>query len=311
MDILLGIEAATSHAVGMTFRPALRPGALLLRRDVSHLQVGTSPGVVIADRPGLFPLLRTLDGTRDVARIETIVRATTPALAADLGAVLARLRSLGVVFDASRWSAPGRRGLDTEARHVDLAHTDPDVLRARPTFRLALLGDAVSAPLVDITRAVLVASGLTGLDAGDPELMVVVSCGEPSRSVFERPTMQGLDHLPVVIDEDRVRIGPLVSPGRTPCVSCHDLHRGDWDRAWSALVPQLGRHTRALTPPALSAVTTHAAALELAVEVLAHVDTGSARTLGRCLVVGPRHDARATWPVAFHHGCACDLLSAA
>ncbi|MCW2750314.1 MAG: hypothetical protein JWR83_1424 [Aeromicrobium sp.] len=292
----------------MTFRPALRPGAPLLRRDAMTLQVGTSPGVVIADRPGLFALLRLIDGSRDVERLQEYVRSSIPELdvtVADL------MHALGVVFDASRWSAPRRRGLDAEARHADLGGVDPERLSARPAFRLAFRSDTTSQPIIDAARDVLAQSGVHDFDSVDPHLLVIASCGEPARSLFERPILEGLDHLMIVIDEDRVRIGPLVRPGRTPCVSCHDLHRADWDPAWTALVPQFGRQTRALTPPALSAVTVHAAALELAVDVLNYCDGRPVRTVGQFLVVGPEHDQRGSWPLTFHHGCACDLLSAA
>jgi hypothetical protein len=295
----------------MTFRPALRPGAPLLRRDATTLQIGTSPGVVITDRPGLFALLRLIDGSRDVERLQSYVRSSIPELDVPIADLMRELHALGVVFDASRWSAPQRRGLDAEARHADLGGADPARLSARPAFRLAFRCDATSQPIVDAARAVLTESGVHDLDSVDPHLLVIASCGEPPRSVFERPTLDGLDHLSMVIDEDRVRIGPLVSPGRTPCVSCHDLHRADWDHAWTALLPQFGRQTRSLTPPALSAVTAHAAALELAADILNYCDGRPVRSVGRFLVVGPEHDQRASWPLTFHHGCACDLLSAA
>ena len=293
----------------MTFRPALRPGAPLLRRDATTLQIGTSPGVVIADRPGLYALMRLLDGSRDVERLQVYAHASIPELDVAVADLIRELRALRVVFDASRWSAPQRRGLDAEARHNDLIGEDPARLTTRPAFRLAFRCDSASRPVVDGARAVLVQSGLRDLDSVDPHLLVIASCGEPARSLFERPTLDGVDHLPIVIDEDRVRIGPLVRPGLTPCISCHDRHRADWDPAWTGLLPQLGG--RAVTPPGLSAVTAHAAALELAVEVLAHCDGLPVRSIGQFLVVGPGHDQRDSWPLAFHHGCACDLLSAA
>ncbi len=295
----------------MSFRPALRPGAPLLRRDATSLQVGTSPGVVLADRPGLMALLRLADGTRDVTRLQAYAGETIPELDCDVAALMSELLALGVVFDSTRWSAPRRRGLDSEARHDDLNAGDPARLVRRPELRVAFHADAAALPIVEASRAVLAASGVRELDAPDPHLMVIASCGEPSRTVFERPSAAGLDHLLVVIDEDRVRLGPLVRPGLTPCVGCHDLHRADWDPAWTALLPQLGRHTGILTPPALDAVTIHAAALELAVEVLAYCDSRAGRTSGQILAIGPRHDERSAWPLAFHHGCACDLLSAA
>ncbi|MEV7397171.1 hypothetical protein [Aeromicrobium sp. NPDC092404] len=295
----------------MAFRPALRPGAPLLRRDATHLQVGTSPGIVFADRPGLVELLRLLDGARDVERLAAVARATIPELGRPVAEVLAELRSAGVVFDATRWSGARRRGMDAEARHADVVGDDPARLRHRQAYGLSVHADAGSRRLAEIAQAILTDSGVTDLGADEPDLLVVVSCGEPARTVFEQSVRLGLDHLPVVIDEDRVRIGPLVRPGFTPCMSCHDLHRADWDRAWPALVHQLGRQTATMTPPAVGAVTLHAAALEIAVEVLAHAEGRPGRTTGRCLVVGPAHDERAAWPLAFHHACTCDLLRAA
>ncbi len=295
----------------MSFRPALRPGAPLLRRDGSSLQIGTSPGIVIDDTPGLMALLRVTDGTRDVDRLQAYARSDIPELDLDVHALMRQLLALGVVFDATRWSAPHRRGLDAEARHADLSSHDPAMLVHRPRFRVAFHADAATEPIVEITRTVLAAAGVRELDSADPDLLVIAACGEPCREVFERPALVGLDHLLVVIDEDRVRLGPLVRPGLTPCIACHDRHRADWDRAWDALIPQLGRHTATITPPAVDAVTVHATALELAVEVLAVCDGRSPRTAGQFLAVGPRHDERNSWPLAFHHSCACDLLSAA
>ena len=295
----------------MPLRPALRPGAPLLRRDAKHLQVGTSPGIVITDRPGLLALLHLMDGARDVARLWALAGSDIPDLDVDVADVVRELQSLGAVFDASRWSGPGRPGLEAESRHTSLGGEDPASLRLRTSLRVSFHHDGGSRPLVVSTQAILSQAGVTDLDSLDPELLVIVSCGEPSRRVFDRPMLVGLDHLPVVVDEDRVRIGPFVRPGHTPCVGCHDQHRADWDHLWPSIASQLGRQTFAMTPPALSATATHAGALELAVEVLAHADGHDLRTRGFCLAVGPAHDARIRWPVPFHHRCACDLLNAA
>lgn len=49
-------------------------------------------------------------------------------------------------------------------------------------------------------------------------------------------------HLPVVFSDGGVDVGPLVRPGRGPCVRCVDLHRADADPAWPAMAAQL--HSR-------------------------------------------------------------------
>jgi hypothetical protein len=287
VDGPVALRVPRGHPDGMTFRPSLRPGAPLLRRDATHLQVGTSPGVVIADRPGLLALLRLLDGARDVARLEELAPSRYPELAGRLPAVLQELMASGVVVDGA-------------ARRP-----------ARTTYEVALRHDAWTAGLVSLARGVLAASGVSRLDSAEPDLLVLASQGEADRAALERATLLGTAHLPVVLDEDRVRIGPLVTPGRTPCVGCHDRNRADWDPAWPVLVHQLGRRSTIVVPADVSPVTIHAAAGELAVEVLAHAAGRAARTTGRCLVVGPGHDERSSWPVGFHPACACDLLTAA
>jgi hypothetical protein len=274
----------------MSFRPTLRPGAPLLRRDATHLQIGTSPGIVIADRPGLVPLLRLLDGVRDIARLEAIVPVSVPELDASPSALLTELRAAGAVVDAT---------------------TLVDVHRRRSGLQVGFDAMSGTENLVAATCAALSSAGITELASTEPDLLVVVSYGESPRSVYERASLLGIDHLPVVLDEDRVRIGPLVRPGRTPCVSCHDLQRTDWDPAWPALLLQLGWRPPLLRFSALDPLTSHAAAVEVAAEALAHLDGRPPRTIGRCLLLGPRHDERTSWPVAFHHRCACDLLTAA
>jgi hypothetical protein len=290
VDDRLVWPTAGDDAVAMAFRPALRPGAPLVRRDAAHLQVGTSPGIVLPDRPGLAGLLRLLDGVRDVEGLSRLAARNLPELGDDVPTLLAELLALGVVVDADAVEADRRR------------------LAGRAVGFVVSSG---AFGLVAATRAALVSAGLDDVTSTDPELLVIVSCGEVARSLYEQASLRGLDHLPVVIDEDRVRVGPLVRPGRTPCVTCHDLHRSDWDPAWAAIVPQLGRRPPLVRPTGLAGLTLHAAAVEVAAEVVALLDVDRPRTAGRCLVVGPGHDDRATWPVAFHHRCACDLLTAA
>lgn len=262
----------------------------MLRRDARHLQIGTSPGIVIDDRPGLLALLRLLDGARDVPALQQLADDQIPDLTAPVAAVLAELHALGAIVDGiPRVGASRRRTAHTAG--FDIA---PGTLG-----------------LASATRAVLASGGLRQLSSTEPDLLIITSYGEASRTVFERAVLLGREHLPVVIDEDRVRIGPFVRPGQTPCVGCHDLHRTDWDPAWPALLLQLGRSATLLGPPALDPLVLHAAAVEIAAEVFAHADGALPRTAARCLVVGPAHGQRTMWPIGFHPRCTCDLLIAA
>ncbi|MET0448054.1 MAG: hypothetical protein ABW004_06590, partial [Aeromicrobium sp.] len=165
----------------MTFRPVVRPGAPLLRRDATHLQVGTSPGIVIDDRPGLLALLRLLDGVRDVGRIEELARTRIPELGHPVAEVLTELRAIGVVVDG-----PTRDGASR-----------------RPFHAVGFESTHETAPLVSTVRAILASAGLSQTSSTEPDLLVIVSYGEAARAVFERASLLDRTHLPVVIDEDR------------------------------------------------------------------------------------------------------------
>jgi hypothetical protein len=68
---------------------------------------------------------------------------------------------------------------------------------------------------------VLVAVGAIHPDAGEPWLR------------------RGIPHLPVVVQDHRVQVGPLISRDAGPCLACMDLHRRDKDAAWPLLQSQL------------------------------------------------------------------------
>ena len=274
--------------------PALRPGAQVLRRDDHHLQIGTAPGIVIADRPGLLSLLLSLDGSRDLGELRN-AHPDVP----DLGALLSELLALGAVVDSMSW-----RGIESRASG------DPGRVALRRRRRVAIHDASGTRELADALRAVLRGSGVKRLLEDDPDVMVVVSAGEPARGVFAEARGQGLPHLPVRLVEDRVLIGPSVTPATTPCLECHDRHRADWDRSWAALVPQFGTRPTHRNPPALTTLTAHTAAVEAAAAVLDHLDGHDASPVrGGVLTIGPGHHDHDLQRFEFHPHCPCSLLT--
>jgi len=270
-------------------RPSVRPGAALLRRDATHLQVGTNPGVVIRDRPGLYPLLLSLDGTRDLDALRRRARREIPDLTVDVADALAPLIAAGLIVD-----------------------TGPPV---RPSLRVDLAHDGPSTHLARTVNGLLSAAGVpVGPDA---DLVVIFSSGEPDRIALADAVRCRVTHLVVVLDGDLVRIGPLVVPGQTPCVGCADLQRATWDPGWLALVPQFGRtgpHSAASrAAPASSRLAQHVAAAEVAATCLEFADTpehGRVRP-EQIRTVGLDRRVRVDGHAAFHPRCACALLSAA
>ena len=112
-------------------------------------------------------------------------------------------------------------------------------------------------------------------------------------------------HLAVTVRDDTVVVGPLVLPGRTPCLNCVDLHRRDRDPDWPALAAQL--HTGPDTADSVAVTTMLLGAAYAAAEVIAHLDGDVPVTLGATVeIAGPGRERRRRW--AAHPGCGCLTL---
>ena len=134
------------------------------------------------------------------------------------------------------------------------------------------------------------------------DLVVLVEHGvaDPVRS--RELLSAGVAHLPVVLREASVMVGPLIRSGGSPCLRCVELHRGERDPGWPAVAAQLA--ARATSFPAESTLAAVAAALA-ATAVLAHVDGRATSVDGAALEVRlpdalPR---RTLWPA--HPDCGC------
>lgn len=260
-------------------RPTVKPGAAVLRRDADHLQVGTSPGVVIHDRPGLYPFLRGLDGTRDLTTLRRHALRDHPELDSDVADVLAPLVAVGAVVDTPDLAPPRLR--------LAVAHDGPSTAFAH------LVGSLAAAVNLDVSP--------------EPDLTVRISSGEPDRTTLADATVTGAAHLVVVLDGENVRIGPFVVPGQSPCLDCLDRHRSGWDPAWPALIPQFGAAQR----HSLSALTESAAAAEVTAQCLQFAHGRLPRSASEVTVVGADRVPRSVSPSHFHPRCGCSLLSAA
>ncbi|CAN5420952.1 cyclodehydratase [soil metagenome] len=86
---------------------------------------------------------------------------------------------------------------------------------------------------------VLIAAHAEDFSQSTPDLAVAVG------HYVVHPELRGywlrrdVPHLPVVFADSAVTIGPLIEPGRGPCLVCVELHRRDDDPAWPAVATQL------------------------------------------------------------------------
>jgi hypothetical protein len=172
-------------------RLALRPGLHVVRRDDGHLQIGLDEPdrVVLPDRPGLYDALREPGGRWPEA----------------------------LLFLRDRLAAEGWL-VDESARDSQLlaaaARRPPVAVDATPPWPDVLVRTA----------------GAAGLDISPGAgLRVVAGAGEPRRATSDRLVRDDVVHVWVATFPDRVRIGPLVVPGRSACLRCVDAHLGERD----------------------------------------------------------------------------------
>ncbi|PJJ71622.1 bacteriocin biosynthesis cyclodehydratase domain-containing protein [Diaminobutyricimonas aerilata] len=124
-----------------------------------------------------------------------------------------------------------------------------------------------------------------------PEVAVLVEHGVTAPRSAGAWLRRDIAHLPVVITGNAITVGPLVAPGRSPCLHCLALHRADDDAAHVAISAQvLGR--RFAEPPLL--------ATEAAVAAVRMLQDGVA---GTSLLVTAAGVSRRTW--TRHPECAC------
>ncbi len=101
------------------------------------------------------------------------------------------------------------------------------------------------------------AAALISTHGAEPALTVLAGpTAEPDRTLTDALFAAGRPHLLVRVEPGRAVVGPLVVPGRTPCVRCLDLSRCRLDAAWPHLLAQLCREAAEPDPVLLAWVAT-------------------------------------------------------
>lgn len=112
---------------------------------------------------------------------------------------------------------------------------------APPPSLAAVLGDSLLAR----TIAGLLSSAHALGSPDDAAVVVLVADWVVAPADHLRWLNRDVPHLPVVVSERAVTVGPLVEPGVGPCLHCVHLARVDADAAWPAIATQLlGRAPR-------------------------------------------------------------------
>lgn len=248
----------------------LRPTARPVRRGAGEVQFGLSPesGIVLAglsdpETELLLSLARTSGTGRDVAlsqrfgvsleRVEELV--TT-------------LRGHGLLIAPAEASSP--------ERHIV-------TVSGRGTVVERLREELGSGEILELTAP--------DIEAGSGGANLAVLCARDAISPDEGRLWQraGTPHLPVVLRDEEAVIGPLVLPGRSPCLRCLDLHRRDRDSAWPRILTQLSCPPGEL-PRAVDAPPAHASVISALVHLIA------LESLTRTSLTGVSWQVSLPWP---------------
>ncbi|MCK9792369.1 ThiF family adenylyltransferase [Isoptericola sp. 4D.3] len=252
-----------------------------------------------AEAPGWSPDLAVLGALRpDGAGTETLARRQQGTVGVQ------GLRRLGVVL-AEHLATAGVGTLVLDDRDpvqvADLGlggYGPADVGRPRERVAAALLG----------RRHPRLRAGAELPDDRLPDVVVVVEAHAARSDRYERLLGAAVPHLPVVVREADVLLGPLVLPGRSACVGCTDRHAADADVSWPHVVADLARGA---APEAAHETTLAATAAALAAgQVLALLDGGTPATVGRVLELALPEAVPRVRDVVPHPRCGCTRLPA-
>ena len=143
-------------------------------------------------------------------------------------------------------------------------------------------------------REVLEDEGIAMVDSGvEGAVGVILVEGAAAALQFARFLREDTPHLPIAFEPGRVCVGPLVVPGRTPCLSCRDADDTDRDPAWPLLHAQLiGQGAGALRAGRIAAGAVQAARLLASRE-------------GGTMVQVSEDGSRVRRAVSFHERCRC------
>lgn len=312
-----------THAVTAAPTPhrlKLAAYAVLVERGRDEVQVGLDPRTaLVLSGPGYRALLDRLTGpvTMDVLLATGRTAGLPPR---EVTAAVRRLWEAGLLTDV-RAGHTGRTGQRVrlvgagpvgralarylvEAGVVELAVFDPrppdpdlypaaGVLPDQASALAAALcpGPAVVVPLDHWSKPETLPVALTVVVADGPEV---------DRVVTDHLLRLDQPHLLVRSLGDAVWVGPLVLPGRTPCVRCTDLTRTDADPGWPGVLAQIAR----VRLP-LSTLLTGWAAAVTANQALAFLQGGQPETTGATveLTAADGQTRRRTWPS--HAACGC------
>jgi bacteriocin biosynthesis cyclodehydratase domain-containing protein len=209
----------------------------------------------------LLDLLTGAGVIEDCAADRAVLRELSPLERERLGPDVAALSLRGGTADGGATALARRRTRAVTVHGAGRVGASIAVLLAAAGIRYVKVKDPILARPADLAPAGIIfdqvdrrrdsgaqraaqraAPGVTpALPTGQPHphLAIVSPAGPVDRSTSDRLVESGTPHLYAGVRELTGVIGPLVVPGRSSCLRCHDLHRTDRDPGWPRVAAQL------------------------------------------------------------------------
>jgi bacteriocin biosynthesis cyclodehydratase domain-containing protein len=261
--------------------------------------IDTDPGPLAAElRPELATLSLLHRGpTAAALALQARAHAAVSVYGAGrVGATLAGLLAASGVGTVNIVDAGAMRPVDVCPTGVRPApHLVP-----RPTSRADAVVDAFHPRVANPVTAAPTA------EASGRHLAVLAAAGATADPVL-LARISRVPHLVVTVRETTALIGPLVQPGRGPCLRCVELDRADRDPAWPTLAAQLVGERSSDDCP--DVVLVALAAALTATQALGYLEADSATPLevaSAMLVLDRRELRLRRRTVRTHPACGCD-----
>lgn len=314
-DDALLIDALHTAGVDLAELDAgnIPPGA---ERGRELLRLLHREGVLLTSRTGRAALARLGEAREALASDAAAWALAAPGGGDGWDVVAARTDAVVVVQGHGRTASAVSACL--AAAGVDVQVTTQGLVRPEEVSPMGPRRREVGKPRAQVARAAV--DRLRRIprpdQAGDPrgaDVVVLVDHLVADAIAADAFHASRTPHLSVVIRETDIVVGPLVRPGRAPCLHCLDLHRSDRDPKWAHVLAQLlagGRNglvTAQALPEdaALSAIAGSLAALQ----VLAEIDARpTPAALGATLEVELPDGLVCHRPWPGHPSCGCAAL---
>ncbi|CAN5265534.1 hypothetical protein BH11ACT2_BH11ACT2_09230 [soil metagenome] len=183
----------------------------------------------------------------------------------------------------------------------------PDTRERTSTVMIAGDGPIVTHLAADLAATgarVRLAATAEAAATEECDLAIIVGSFVIAPQFFALWLRRDVPHLPLVIDDTSVTIGPIVEPGIGPCLLCLNRFRVDTDAAWPAIATQLlGRRSAAESP----LIASEAAAV--ASRVTSRRMAGGAASVHESVTIDVASGALTTRAWVPHPDCGCIDLS--